>query len=206
MAIKVSLPAPPTPSFDVDSTLSDTSSNRTSSTQYSITRCSITQRQRELESGDSVSKAKRITPFGIEFFGRVERTSLWFGTLLCALTWSFSQSRNATLSFALGCVVSVLMLRSQVWFVTSLVRPKSEGRASASKMLWVVQPLKYAILTAFLAWTLHAKILNPAVFAIGVSLSPFVIVAKAMGRVFAFNARPIAQVYGTQKPRTMRAK
>ena len=186
MAIKVSLPAPPTPSFDgkpfdVESTQLNALSTRT-------------------------PRAKRFTPFGIEFFGRVEKTSLWFGALLCALTWSISQSRNATWSFALGCVVSILMLRSQVWFVTSLVRPKSEGRANASKMLWIVQPFKYAILALLLAWTLNAKILNPAVFALGVSLAPFVIVAKAMGRVFAFNARPLAEVYGTRKPRTIRAK
>lgn len=177
MAIKVFVPSPPASSFEAENVKTATSSTR-----------------------EAASPEKsRITPFGVEFFGRVQKTSLWFGALMGALLWSATQSANSTFSFALGGAVSLAMLQSQVWFVTSLVRPKSEGRPNASKMLWIVQPVKFAILMALLSWSLNAQNLNAAVFAVGVSLTPFVIFAKALGRMLAFEARPLSEVYGTQR-------
>lgn len=186
MAIQ-SVPAPPTPSFDFDDFSPD--KNATSSTRNAL----------------EVRKSQ-IAPFGIEFFGRVEKSSLWFGSVIALFVWSATQSKHETLSFCIGGLVSLLMLRSQVWFVTSLVRPKTDGRRSAPKMLWALQPLKYAVLMVFFGWALRAQALHPAFFALGVSLSPFVILAKAIGRIFAFNARPLAEVYGTPASSTRSLK
>lgn len=171
MAIKVSLPPPPAPSFDADAPLR-------SSTRVRVRR-------------------KRITPFGVEFFGRVQKTSLWFGALWCAVAWVYSGSWNVVASLALGCAVSMVMLHSQVWSVTKLIRPKSEGGGYATRMMWVVQPLKYGVLMVLLWWALRVQMLNAAMFALGVFLTPFVILAKAIGRAISFEMKSIAEAYGT---------
>lgn len=189
MAIKVSIPAPPTPSFDFDDVGLDDSGLDQSAT--SSTR-----------SVEKVLRKPQIAPFGIEFFGRVEKSSLWFGSVIALLVWSATLSKTETVSFVLGGFISLVMLRSQVWFVTSLVRPKSDAKSNAQKMLWALQPMKYAILMALFWWALRVQSLHPAFFALGVSLTPFVILAKAIGRVFAFNARPLADVYNTRASST----
>ena len=192
MAIKVSIPAPPTPSFDFDDVGLDDSGLDKSAT--SSTR-----------SVEKVLRKPQIAPFGIEFFGRVEKSSLWFGSVIALLVWSATLSKTETVSFVLGGFISLVMLRSQVWFVTSLVRPKSDAKSNAQKMLWALQPMKYAILMALFWWALRAQALNAAFLALGVSLTPFVIFANAFGRMFAHNSRPLAEVYGASKADTQKS-
>ena len=188
MAIQI-VPAPPTPSFDFDDVVYQEESAITST-----------------RSVEEVLRKPQIAPFGLEFFGRVEKSSLWFGSVIALLVWSATQSQKETISFVLGALVSLAMLRSQVWFVTSLVRPKSANKPNAPKMLWALQPLKYAFLMLLFWWALRVQSLHPAFFALGVSLTPFVIFAKAIGRVFAFEMRPIAEVYGTRGAKMRGAK
>ncbi len=174
------VPEPPCPSFE----------------------CADPTRLRAETNVEAKPKPKMMPPLGLDFLRRAEHTAWWFGGVICIAAFVLTQSVPWTASLGAGCLLSVALLRSQIWFVTTLLSGnKVKDGKSAQRLLWALQPAKYLILMLLLGWLIKRGGLRPEWFAIGVSLAPFVIVTNALSRWVSFSQRPLSEAYGKRRNR-----
>lgn len=133
------------------------------------------------------------------FLNRTAVVTLWVGAVLtlCILA---GQSAPIAISFAIGAGLSICLLKSQQWFLARFVAMSVKSAAAyqgwdARFPLWVLVPLKYAVVAAVIGFALRNQAFVPAAFAVGFTVLQVVIFARVAGRLLKANLRPIDQVY-----------
>lgn len=173
------LPAPPQPSFTNSPALPHSDSSRTASKPGS-------------------PSAPQLAPLDAAFLNRVLTTTLWFGALLALLVFGATRSLPATLSFAAGAGLSLVLLKSQEMFVRRVLRGKDAPAYAgwdARIPLAILLPAKYLLVAAGIGLSLRYQLLVPAAFAAGFTLLQIVVSARVAGRVMSQRVRSVREVY-----------
>ncbi len=174
----VSLPAPPTASWD--------------------------EKSGQEKTLLTASTAPNAQPLDAAFLGRLYKTVAWcvvFGAVLVYLSFSSHGATIAakwTVSFVCGALIGGLLLKSQEVVVTSALHLMQQANSigkSASKLVWLLVPLKYLLVTIVLAVTIKSGWLNVFGVALGFFTVQLIITAKIIGLVLSKRVRSVREVY-----------
>lgn len=180
---RITLPAPPRASFD------DAARHRFNDG---------TPPPEERGSWRHSPASARFAPLDAAFLRRVFGTTLWLGALLTLCLAGVSGSWPLALSFGAGVLLVALLLKSQEWFVRRALRPQTAAPYNGPDRripLWLLLPLKYALLAAVIAWLMRQPMFQPLGFAAGCLLVQGVVVARVLGRLMTATRRPLRDVY-----------
>lgn len=172
----VSLPAPPTASWE----------------------------KSEDKTAKAAPSASKMQPLDAAFLGRLYRAVFWCVALGAVLVYLSFSSYGATVaakwtaSFVVGALIGGLLLKSQEIVVSSALQwmqEKNQTSKAVSKLMWLLVPLKYLLVTIVLAVTIKSGWLNVFGLALGFFVVQLIITAKIIGLVLSKRVRSVREVY-----------
>ena len=136
--------------------------------------------------GNQVKAPNALSPLDAAFLGRIYKSMLWFGAIVCLVMAFALKTAPAIGSFIGGYILAVVLLRVHEVSIRGILRPKNElGGLDARLLVVLLLPLKFVLIAAVLmGWNLTGT-LQPAPLAGGFFAAQLVIVAKVVGWLLA---------------------